>query len=198
MVQHVTYRDAKSSTLLENKLECRIHTCITSSVRKRKDAETRGVVLYRNEFEINENPSRTTRYSCTAAACGYIRFLAGQISMYSFAFKTQRAVENARQNDWSRQTCLPLLALSRYNLHALRVLPRSAGLIALCCAVLAVDGRRRNMLAQGLCAFCCVIRTKAGRCIISVYRTYEADRQIDASKSVYQVFVECKREFPAR
>ena len=35
-----------------------------------------------------------------------------------------------------------LLALSCYDRHVLRDFPCCAGLIALCCAVLAVDGRR--------------------------------------------------------
>ena len=48
--------------------------------------------------------------------------------------------------------CLTLLALSRCDGHViLSDLLCFAGLIVLCCAVvLAVDGRRQNMLAQGL------------------------------------------------
>ena len=41
--------------------------------------------------------------------------------MYSFALKTQRAVEDARRHDGSRQLCLLLLTLSRYDRHGPRV-----------------------------------------------------------------------------
>ena len=50
----------------------------------------------------------------------------------------------------ARQIRLLLLALSTYDHHVLSDLLRCAVLIALCCAVLRVDGRRQNMLAQKL------------------------------------------------
>ena len=78
-------------------------------------------------------------------------FSAGKISTYSFYLETQRAVEDARRHDGSRQLCPLLLALPRNDRHVLRVLLLCAGLIALCCAVLAVNGQRQYMLAKELC-----------------------------------------------
>ena len=87
-------------------------------------------------------PSRITSYSC-----GCIRFVAGQVTMYSFALKTQRTIVDARRHDGSRQLYLLLLALSRYDRHV-----RRAPLCWTDCdvAVLAVNGRRQKMLTQEL------------------------------------------------
>ena len=92
-----------------------------------------------NELEI-----KASFRALPAAACGCIRVLAGQVSMYSLALKTQRAVDDDRRHDGSRQLCLLLLELPRYDRHVQRVLLRCAGLWCACCVILAEADRRIN------------------------------------------------------
>ena len=119
---------------------------------ERKNPESRVVVLYLNEFE-KRHIFRASPVSC----CWWLKTFFGRADFdVCVRFENIASVEDARRHDGSWQPCMLLLALSRYDRRVLRVLLRCAELIALSCAVLAVDGRVQNMLliAQQLGVLC--------------------------------------------